>query len=173
MSGPTTKKCVQLYTVLLTLTLSFAALGADWSSCQDDLDRLRRRASDASDAASRVRSNADELEQKKRDWEDCRAYPQVYDVYRDRCSSQRYEYETARSDYESARSTFESSASDVESVIRSAESSCDYQFAASSVGSVDPACRNIQRYKGRLPTQALIDICKRSRTDEQCKKCLE
>jgi hypothetical protein len=35
---------------------------ADWYSCADDLDSLRRAARDASDAASDVKSKAEELE---------------------------------------------------------------------------------------------------------------
>lgn len=164
------------FSVALVLLVAGTVLAADWSSCQDDLDRLRRRASDASDAASNVRDAAERAERKRREWENCRTFPEVYDLWRDRCQSPQREYEGARRSYESVKTDLESKLEDVDSVLRSVESSCDYSFGARGAGtpySGDPFCRLLQRYKGRVPTAALLETCKKSRSEEECKKCLE
>ena len=47
---------------------------ADWSSCHDDLDRLRRASSDASNAAEGVEQAAQDVESKKDDVESALRY---------------------------------------------------------------------------------------------------
>jgi hypothetical protein len=63
-------------------------------SCHDDLDGLRRTASDASDAAEEAKSKSDEFE-------DCRRDPDVHDLLGDGCRSRRSDYQSALSDLES------------------------------------------------------------------------
>ncbi len=163
-------------TSLVFLLLPTGLLAADWSSCHDDLDTLRRRASDASDAAEQVYQAADEVETKRRELQDCRAYPAVHDLMRDGCRSQRSDYESARDEFQSAKSNLESELDDVDSAIRSASLACGYSFsnAAGAVGPrVDGMCRLMQRYKGRLPFANLLELCKQSKSETDCKKCLE
>lgn len=163
-------------TPLIFLLVPTGLLAADWSSCQDDLDTLRRRASDASDAAEQVHQAADELETKRQEWQDCRAFPAIHDLMRDGCRSQRSDYESARDEFESAKSNLESELDDVDSAIRSTSLACGYSFsnAGGAVGTrVDPMCRLMQRYKGRLPTANLLELCKKSKSEADCKKCLE
>lgn len=151
-------------------------IAADWSSCHDDLDTLHSRASDASDAAEQVSQAADELETKRQEWQDCRAFPEVHDLLRDGCQSQRSDYESARDEYESAKSTLESELDDVDSAIRSASASCGYSFTAGTStprARVDPMCRLLQRYKGRVPPATLLETCKKSRSEADCKRCLQ
>ena len=161
---------------IAVLLVATGVLAADWSSCHDDLDTLRRRASDASDAAEQVAQAADELDTKRREWEDCRTFPGVYDLLGDGCQSQRLDYESARDEYESAKSTLESNLDDVDSAQRSVSVSCDYAFG-SAMGPgrrpVDSLCRLLQRYKGRVPSASLMETCKKSRSEQDCKKCLE
>jgi hypothetical protein len=52
---------------------SVLLLGADWSSCQSDLKRLRSRASEACDRASGTRGASVTMETRKRELDDCRA----------------------------------------------------------------------------------------------------
>jgi DNA repair exonuclease SbcCD ATPase subunit len=164
---------------VLALVGSLALIGADWSSCQDDLDRLRRRASDASDKASEVESASSDLQSKKDEYEQCRSYPRIYDIYRDRCRSLADEYETARSNFESEKSDLESALDDVDSALRSVSGSCGFAFSAGSRATTgqpggDSLCRLLQRYKGRMPLEKLMETCtKAGLTVEQCRVCLQ
>ena len=74
--------------ILAIVLMATCVLAADWDSCQDDLDTLRRRTSDASDQASEVRDAYEELQQKRQEVEECRSYPRIYDLLRYGCSSQ-------------------------------------------------------------------------------------
>jgi hypothetical protein len=46
------------------IVASLLLLGADWQNCQNDLDKLRGRASEASDRGSGIRSASSALERK-------------------------------------------------------------------------------------------------------------
>jgi hypothetical protein len=169
---PLTKALVGLFLFFLPAVL----LAADWSSCQDDLDTVRRRASEASDAAAQVHQAAEELDTKRQEWQDCRAFPDIHDLLRNGCQSQRSDYASARDEYESAKGNLESELDTVDSSIGSASVSCGYSFAAGSASPrarVDPMCRLLQRYKGRVPPATLLDMCKKSRSEEDCKRCLQ
>jgi hypothetical protein len=162
----------------LALVGSLLLLGADWTSCQDDLDRLHQRASDASDKASEVETASDDLKTKRDEYQQCRSYPQIYDIYRDRCRSLADEYQSARDTFESEKSDLESALDDVDSALRSVSSSCDYSFTSTSSvpgrSRGDSVCRLLQRYKSRMPLEKLMETCtKAGRTVEQCKACLQ
>jgi hypothetical protein len=73
---------------------------ADWSSCHDDLDRLRSASSDASDAAEEVEQAAQDVESKKDDVES--ALSSLRRCTRN-CQYERSLYNSARSEYESAK----------------------------------------------------------------------
>ena len=156
--------------ILLTLT-THLTYAVDWGSCQDDLDRLRRASRDAADSADTVRSRADDLESAEGNLRSCRIWS------RD-CSSEQWRYRSALSDFESAKSTLEAELDTVSSRIRSVEFSCGYDlgsggFTTSPGGQVDRFCALLRRLKGRIPDQTLMDTCKKSKTDEECKKCLQ
>jgi hypothetical protein len=161
------------------LILAATLGGADWSGCQDDLDTLRRRASEASDAAEHVKQAADDFETKRREWQDCRAFPSIYDLMRDGCRSYAWDYEQARDEFESAKSSLESELDSVDSALRSTGASCGYAFSggrsttSTSTGSADPVCRLLQRYKSRVPTPNLMEMCRKSKGEQECRKCLE
>jgi hypothetical protein len=160
---------------ILILVWTAVATAADWSSCEDDLNTLRRRASDASDAASTVRDRAENLSEKRNDWEQCRLFPEVYDLLRDGCQSQRWDYENARTDYESAKSDLEGYLDDIASTLRSVEYSCGFAFSVGSAGrpTGDQFCRLLQRYKSTMPLNTLLQVCMKSRSEEECRKCLQ
>jgi hypothetical protein len=131
-----------------------AAWGADWSSCQDDLDRLRRASRDASDIAERVKSYHDDLESKTSDLrskiEDVRSAASSLQSCRSRsrdCFLERSQYNSALSDHESAKSSYEyarsafesergnleSELSTISSRVRSVEASCEYGLGSGRV----------------------------------------
>jgi hypothetical protein len=160
------------------LLLSVILLGADWSSCQSDLDTLRRRASDASDKASEVEDADSTMQNKRREVEQCRSYPRIYDIYRDGCRSQADEYRSARSNFESEKSDLESALDDVDSSLRSVSSSCEFSFSSSgrSGGGQegDSLCRLLQRMKGRVAPEKLMETCtKAGKSLEQCRACVQ
>lgn len=152
-----------LFGVFLAL-LSPTVGAADWDSCADDLDRLRRAAADASDAANDVKSAAEEFE-------NCKHYPDMYDHMRDRCRSMRYDYQSALSNLESELST-------VDSRVRSVSSSCAIEL--SSIGSStlrapssgNRKCDLYRSYKNRLPITTLMKTCTQALSEAECNKCL-
>lgn len=142
-------------TVLLSTTLA-----ADWNSCADDLDRLKRAARDAADKANDLKSKADELE-------NCRQYPSGFDYMRDKCRSK-------SSDFESAETDLKSQLGAVDSRIRSVRSSCGYNFGGTgtSKSSGSRQCDLYRSYKGQLPLESLLKTCAKSMPEAECKKCL-
>jgi len=175
-----------------------AAPAADWSSCHDDLDRLRRAARDAADAAEQagskhrdLESAASEAESKANDLRSAVSSLRSCQAWSRDCSSERWRYESARRDYESAKDDFDSAKSDYESAkstadseidtvssrVRSAESSCGTALGGAAVagqrGSGDQVCRALQRYRGRLAATRLMELCRRSKSESECKECLE
>jgi hypothetical protein len=170
-----------LLVALLNLGLAVPAASQEWSSCSSDLDSLRRRASDASSNAE----DADSAQRKFKSAEDelrqCVQMPQVFDLLRDGCRMKRSDYESARSDYRSKLEDLKSGLDDVDSKIRSAGSSCGFDFSR-VVGPPRVVPQGVQkpdvcavylRYKERLPAQSLIDMCSKQMPADQCRKCLE
>lgn len=151
-----------LVAVLGILASSGLAVAADWDSCADDLDRLRRAARDASDKANEVRSAADDLES-------CRRYPA--NEY-DRCASKASYYRSAVSDLESELST-------VDSRIRSVNASCATALGGSASTRTLPqpstgnrACDLYRSYLDKLPLESLVKACTKSMPEADCRKCL-
>ena len=184
--------------IILTILIA-PARGADWASCQDDLDRLRRAARDAADEAERVKSQHDELESKASEVrskaDDVRSAASWLQLCRGGnrdCSMERWRYNSALSDYESAKSAHEYAKSNFESAknslqgdldtvssrVRSAESSCEYDLGSGRMATfrgppTDRLCAVLRRFKGKMSDQALMDTCKKSKSEEECKRCLE
>lgn len=168
--------------LVVGLTLS-AASAADWGSCADDLDRLRRAARDAADKANDVKSKSEDVESKSEEFENCKRYPDMYDLLGDRCRSKASDYESALSDYESALSDLESELGTVDSRIRSVRSSCEYDLGTTGLPSLSQpppsrsgnrACALYRSYKGKLPLETLLKTCTQSQSmsEAECKKCL-
>ena len=143
------------------------AISADWDSCVDDLDRLRRATRDAIDAANAVKSTAHELE-------NCKQYPDIFDLMRDRCQSKTIEYRVALNALKNMMTS-------VEKRIRSVSSSCG--VGLSSVGGSpyarpgspsagDPKCDLYRSYRNKLPLEKLMNVCTQSISETECRKCL-
>jgi len=155
---------------ILTAAPAARAPLLELDSCHDDLDRLRRIAADASDAAEDAHS-------KSEDFEDCRRDPEIHDLLGDGCRSR-------RSDYESALSNLESEMDHLDSRLRSVESSCGYEFTINRMSAVEASQSRLESAKRRLcasinklislgmtPNNAL-QMCKSSADEQWCKACL-
>lgn len=155
---------------ILTNTPSAHAPLLDLDSCHDDLDRVRRQASEASEGAEEAKSKSEEFE-------DCKRDPDVHDLMGDGCSSKRSDYETALSD-------LESKLDDLDSRLRSVQTSCGYQFTINRISDVDAAKRHLEALNrrfcdsvrefirlGMTPDNAL-KLCKANADERACKACL-
>jgi hypothetical protein len=149
---------------VLGLLVAVSSQASDWDSCADDLDRLRRAARDATDIAARVKSVSDDLES-------CRQSPKTNDPYRDRCSS-------LGRDFEGEVSMLNSELDTVSRRVRDVSHSCGVEIgnrfgSPSSTGSSgNQMCDLMRRYVGRLPDATLIDTCKKSMPEAECRKCI-
>lgn len=156
---------------ILSAAPAVRAPSLDLDSCHDDLDRLHKTASDASDAAEDAKSKYNDLE-------DCTQDPDVYDVLRDGCRSR-------RDDYQSALSDLADKMDDVDSRLQSVQSSCEYEFTINRMSGVEAAQLRLEASKRRLcasvrklvslgmSRDAALQMCK-ANTDEQfCKACLD
>lgn len=150
-------QCVRL--LLLAVGLLFATAGgaADWDSCADDLDRLRRAARDATDIAERVKS----------------AYDQAQSCRRDKST---YGCTGAASDYENEVYSLNSELDSVARRVRDVAGSCDMDIGSARrvapPSSGNQTCDIMRRYVGRLPDAVLIETCKKSMTEAECRKCI-
>jgi len=157
---------MRLYVVIgIILALGGGATyAADWDSCADDLDRLRRTARDAADIAEQAKSKASELE-------NCRSYPSSYDLMRDRCRSY-------AADLEGEASRLQSELDDLDRRIRSVNGSCGVRLGSvqgprpSRPATGNTQCDVYRSYKGRLSEATLLQACIKGLSEAECKKCL-
>jgi len=161
------------------LAASPAARGPllELDSCHDDLDRLHKIASEASDAAENAKSKSD-------DFEDCKRDPESHDLMGDGCRSK-------RSDYESALSDLESKMDDLDSRLRSVQSSCGYEFTINRISDAQASQRQLEASQRRLeaskrrfcaslnglvslgmPPDKALQMCKANADEQLCKACL-
>jgi hypothetical protein len=155
---------------ILTAARAAHAPALDLDSCHDDLDRVRRTASDASDSAEDANSKFDEFET-------CRRDPQFHDSRGDGCRSK-------GSDYQSAMSDLESKMDDLDGRLRSVQSSCGYEFSINRMSSLEAAKsrqeaaqrRLCASYKGfiglGLGTSNVLQMCKANMSEQWCNACL-
>jgi chromosome segregation ATPase len=110
----------------------------DLGDCHDELDRLRRAASDASVAAEEGHS-------KREEFEDCKRDRDTYDLMGDGCRSR-------LSDYQSALSDLESKMDDLDSRLRSVQTSCAYEFTINRMSAMEASQHRLETAKRRLCT---------------------
>jgi predicted nucleic acid-binding Zn-ribbon protein len=177
MSKVTVAIEIVLVSGILTTTPAAHAPVLELGSCQDDLDQVRRMASDASNAAEEAKSKFEEVE-------DCRENREVYDVAGDGCRSR-------RNDYESAVSDLESKMDDLDSHLRSVQTSCAYDFTINRLSDAEAAKRHMEAAQRRLgATQNrlcasirdlvrsgltpndVLKMCKANLDEQTCKACL-
>jgi hypothetical protein len=155
---------------ILTATRASNAPALELDSCHDDLDRLRKTASEASDSSEDAKSKQDEFE-------DCRRDPEFYDLMHDGCRSR-------KSDYQSALSDLESKMDDLDSRLRPVQDSCGYEFSINKMSSIEAAQRRqaaAQRrlcvsYRGfldlGLTPENVFQMCRTNMDAQWCKACL-
>jgi hypothetical protein len=158
-------KCIRV--AIFAMVFASFVNSADWSSCADDLDRLRRAARDAADVASEVKSKAEEFE-------NCKTYPDTHDLLGDRCRSQAYDYQSKLDDLKSELST-------VASRVRSVNSSCGTDLprigrpavsGPTVPSSGNRLCDLYRSYKDKLPSEVLLKSCTQSMSEADCRKCI-
>ena len=153
-----------LVALMATIATSSVLLAqVDFSSCADDLDRVRRRASYAADAAR-------EAETAQTDYDQCRSDPKFYDLLRDGCSSKSLRLRSTISDLQSA---FD----DVARAMRNATSSCGIgTVSRSSITGVSESnqgmCATLRSAKSRLSIDSLMSVCKSNMPESECKACI-
>ena len=142
----------------------------DLDDCHDELDRLRRAASDASDAAEEGHS-------KRGEFEDCKRDRDTYDLMGDGCRSR-------WSDYQSALSDLESKMDDLDARLQSVQSSCGYEFSINRMSSLEAVQRHQQAAQRRLyvsfqgllglgmPPNSVLQMCEKNMDVQWCKACL-
>lgn len=153
-----------LIPLLLLCVAPTGSFGADWSGCASDLDTLSRAARNAEYAAQ-------ELENANYDLENCLSYPDLYDLLDDECSSRRW-------DVQAAEDALSSELWTVGRKIRSVQWSCDYEFSLSNpayhrVTPKDEWCATLNSFKGEYSVATILQVCKRSRSETDCRKCLK
>lgn len=79
---------------------------ADWSSCASSLTKLHRAARDASGYAEGLENSKREAEEEKKKLDNCRRYPEMYDLYSDGCETARRRATNAQNSYKSELSQF-------------------------------------------------------------------
>lgn len=155
--------------ILITAPIARAPT-LDLDSCHDDLDRLRRAASDASDQAE----NADS---KRTDFQNCKRDPDVYDLLGDGCRRR-------SGDYQSALDDLESKMDDLDTRLRSVQSSCGYEFSINRMSSLEAAQRRQEAAQRRLcvsfrgflglgmSPNSVLQMCEKNMDAQWCKACL-
>lgn len=178
-------------TRIFLLALSFLpvfGLAQSWSNCSGDLDDLRRRASDASSIASSVDSAHQRYKSAQDELRNCLQFPQVHDLLKNGCSSQRNDYDSATSRYRSELSNLQSGLDDVNRKIRSSKDSCGVglsqiegvsipTFSTSPVNpsfrpSGNPRCASFQSFKGQYPAALILKVCQQEMSEAECRACL-
>ncbi|MBL8524163.1 MAG: hypothetical protein JNN20_10770 [Betaproteobacteria bacterium] len=153
--------------VMVGVLISASASASSWDSCADDLDSLRRAARDAGDKANEVKTKSEEFE-------NCKRYPDIYDLLRDRCRSKASDYQSAQRDLQSELET-------VDRRIRSVRSSCGFDLGSTGAtpfsrpaapNSNNRACDLFKSYKDKLPINTLVEACVKTMPEAECRKCL-
>jgi hypothetical protein len=154
---------------LIPVHVPVQASASDFESCQDDLDRMRKLAADAADAAGDAHS-------KMEDYDDCKRDPEGHDLSGDGCRSR-------QSDYESAVSDLGSKMDDLDSRLRDVQGSCDYDFSLNRLSSAEAAARHLDAANQRLclsfkhltsllSRQNALQMCQAQQSADWCEACL-
>jgi chromosome segregation ATPase len=169
--------------ILLTTSNAVPTSALDWDTCHDELDRARRLSSDASDAAEEAHAKRGEVESKLNELEECRRYPEIYDLMRDGCRSKRSDYESVSKDYESAVEDFESKMEDLDGRLDSVQSECSYEFRLNRMSALEASnqrrdaagrrlCTSYKHFMPMLTPQNVLELCKKDMNEQWCKTCL-
>jgi hypothetical protein len=142
----------------------------DLDSCQDDLDRVRRAASDGSDAAEDAKRKHDEFES-------CTGDTQFHDRMGDGCRHR-------KSDYQAALVELESEMDTLDGRLRSVQDDCGYDFTFNRMSALEASQHRLESSRRRLCTSLkqlvalgvspnnVFQNCKTNMDEQFCKACL-
>ncbi len=151
-----------IFSVFLLSGFAAAPTSADWDSCHDELDRMRKIAAEASDAAENAHSQQD-------DYEECKRFPEIHDLWHDGCRSK-------RRDYESAASDAESKLDDLDTRLSRVQESCSYEFTLNRMSRTDAAqyhlCTSYRRLAQSVGRDNALQMCGKNMSTEWCASCL-
>ena len=155
--------------VVLSSTTTYAA---DWNSCYNELDSLRRKSRDASEITGRLRDLHAEYETKKSNYESCKSYG--YDRYY--CQNKLDELNSCINSYNSELSNFQYGMESVRSKIRSVEDFCGYDLGILRANifsnkSDNSFCTTLIDMSGIVEADNLIELCLQTKNEEYCNKC--
>jgi hypothetical protein len=108
---------------------------------------------------------------KSSELENCRNFPDSFDLMRDRCRS-------LISDFESDVSNLRSELDNTDRRVRNVNNSCDVNIgslrgtAPTGRATGNKMCDVYRSYKGKLPVETLVQACAKSMSGDECKKCL-
>jgi len=151
-------------------------LAIDFSYCANELEQLSSSSEDAANAAREADSAKDRYESEKEEYDRCRRFPDVYDLYGDRCQSKYRSAKDAQDDLESSISHLENTLYDVSSAIDDVETSCGYDFAPPApISGVVPEhqamCFKFRRIMGKLKSTDILKLCGKYMSESECKAC--
>ncbi|MDD5773472.1 MAG: hypothetical protein PHX78_08435 [bacterium] len=172
------KKTLQnIFVILFIITASAVCLEEELGGCVEDLDKLGKAVSDASKAAEEAESAREELESKNDELKKCLENPDVASPTWDNGQSLRLDCELLRKNHEEKLKILEAKLKILDAKIKSVEWSCGTQFNNDSIGksknTVNVNCEIFKSLKGKIPIKELLDLCKKSMSEAECKKCLE
>ena len=148
----------------------------DWEDCQHVLGQMAEAAEEAASAAGAVVYAQEEVESKQRDLDDCRNYPEIYDLLEDGCSSQHFDLRSAKDDLESYLYDLESELEDFGGLIGDAESECGITFASAGAASGprrSRLCRLLLSSQEDIAPEELARLCLKYMSEAECLECLE
>jgi hypothetical protein len=157
---------------LLVLSASFAA-SEPWDyRCKSALSEIESAADDAQGAQRNIENSHERYRQAVDEYNNCRSYPQIYDLMRDGCQSQRWDADSARSDAQSDLSTFNSRMRSLADAFEDAASSCGGSQARGAAPS--RACRLIKAMKARSNEEQALAFCQRvGVTESEFRRCMQ
>lgn len=144
---------------------------ADWSDCASSLTKLHGAARDASGYAEGLENSKREAEEEKKKLDNCRRYPEMYDLFSDGCETARGRSTNAQNSYKSALSQFAFQLEEVRSHTKKVESSC-----ADSDGTrrLDPRtlCTLLKQMRKEYSDAEILEACKTQAEEVFCRSCL-
>jgi len=136
------------------------------------LSEIESTAEDAQRAQRNIEDSHERYRQAVDEYNNCRSYPQIYDLRRDGCQSLRWDVDLAKSEAEGDLSTFNSRLRSVADAFEDAASS----YGGSPTRGTAPlrTCRLIKTMKAGSNEQQVLAFCQRvGVTESECRRCMQ
>ena len=171
------KILINSFLIIFIVTSSAVCLEEDLKGCIEDMDRLGEAVRAAIKTAEDVESFYEELESKKDELKDCVDNPDVMSPTWDNCKSIRADCKFLEKTYKEKLKNLESAFKKIANEINSVEWSCGVQFNNGSFNrsknTIKVNCEIFKSLKEKIPIKELLDLCKKSMSEEECRECLE